>query len=165
MYPKSIQNLINHFAKLPSIGPKSAERLVFHLLYKPRADIKQFADALNHIGENTKACSQCHNFSESDPCHLCGDPRRNKKIVCVVEKPQDIIAIEKTGSYPGLYHVLGGNISPLQNQTPQDIKIQELMDRIKKDEVGEIIIALSPNMEGETTTLYLSKLIKQFPAV
>lgn len=165
MYPPSIQNLIKYFAKLPSIGPKSAERLVFHLLYRPKSELGQFAEALKTASEHTKVCSKCNNFSEGDPCHICSDPRRSSKIICVVEKPQDVIAIEKIGSYPGFYHILGGNINPLENQTPDQLKINELVERIKNEQPEEIILALNPNMEGETTSLYISKVLKQFPNI
>ena len=162
-YPKIIQNLINQFAKLPSIGPKTAERLVFHLLYQPQSELIQFGDAIEHLKENIKLCQRCFNFSETDPCHICQDQRRNLKIICVVAKPQDLLAIEKTGIFSGVYHVLGGNINPLENIKPENIKIKELVWRIKNQNVSEVILALNPDILGETTTLYLTKYLKQFP--
>lgn len=162
MYPKIVQNLIDQFARLPSVGPKTAERLVFYLLKQPETQLHQFGEAIEHIKENIKICQKCFNFSESDPCHICSDSRRNSKIICVVAKPQDLIAIEKTASFDGLYHVLGGHINPLENTTPQDIRIKELSDRIKNNGITEIILALNPDLESETTSLYLIKLLKQF---
>lgn len=162
-YPPLIQNLINQFAKLPSIGPKTAERLVFYLLKQPEKELHQFGEAIENIKGNIKACSSCFNFSESDPCPICADRRRDRKMICVVAKPQDVIALEKTGSYSGVYHILGGNINPLEDLGPENIKINELLNRLKNNEFKEIILALNPDMEGETTALYLIKLLKQFP--
>lgn len=162
-YPKIIQNLINQFAKLPSIGPKTAERLVFYLLSQKESELQKFGEALEHIKANIKLCQKCFNFAESDPCPICADNRRDQKIICVITKPQDLFAIEKTGSYNGVYHILGGNINPLENIAPQDIKIKELIERLKNNGIKEIILALNPDLEGETTALYLTKLLKQFP--
>ncbi|MDO8669319.1 MAG: recombination mediator RecR [Candidatus Buchananbacteria bacterium] len=164
-YPLIIQNLIDQFSKLPSIGPKSAERLVFHLLYQPQNELHEFSQAIDHLKINVRQCQICFNFSESDPCYICSNPKRNKTIICVVAKPQDMAIIEKTGSFEGVYHILGGNINPLENISPQNIKIKELLIRIKNNGVKEIILALNPDMSGETTSLYLSKLIKQFPDI
>lgn len=161
-YPKIIQNLINEFAKLPSVGPKTAERLVFHLLYQPQSELIRFGEAVEHLKENVRICSRCFNFSESDPCHICADSQRNAKIICVVAKPQDISAIEKTGSFKGVYHVLGGGINAFTNTKPEDIKIKQLVNRIRGDEPEEVILALNPDLEGESTTLYLTKLIRQY---
>lgn len=161
-YPKIIQNLINQFAKLPSIGPKTAERLVFHLLYQPQSELIKFGDAVEHLKENVKLCSKCFNFSESDPCHICSDSQRHEKIICVVAKPQDISAIEKIGTFKGAYHVLGGNINPFKDVKPEDIKIKQLITRIQNNGTEEIILALNPDLEGESTTLYLTKLIRQY---
>ncbi|MEK7653122.1 MAG: recombination mediator RecR [Patescibacteria group bacterium] len=162
-YPSSIQNLINQFAKLPSVGPKTAERLVFYLLKQPESELHQFGEAIENIKGKIKICSRCFNFSENDPCPICADPRRDQKMICLVAKPQDVIALEKTGIYQGVYHVLGGNINPLENIAPENIKINELVGRIKNNGVTEIILALNPDIEGETTALYLVKLLKQFP--
>jgi len=164
-YPEIIQNLINQFAKLPSIGPKSAERLVFHLLYRPQGELHDFSQAIDHLKENIKQCHICFNLSENNPCYICTNQKRDKNIICVVTKPQDVAIIEKTGSFEGVYHILGGNINPLENITPQKIKIKELLERIKYNNIKEIILALNPNMEGETTSLYLTKLIKQIPNI
>ena len=164
-YPNIIQNLIDQFAKLPSIGPKSAERLVFHLLYRPQHELHQFGQAIDHLKSHVKQCQLCFNFSESDPCYICQNNKRNKSFICVVTKPQDMAIIEKTGSFDGVYHILGGNINPLENISPQQIKIKELINRIAKNEVTEVILALNPDMSGETTSIYLTKLIKQVPHI
>lgn len=162
-YPKIIQNLINQFAKLPSIGPKTAERLVFHLLYQPQKELVDFGVAMEHLKQNVKMCSRCFNFSDSDPCHICNDKNRDHQIICLVAKPQDLAALEKTKSYAGVYHILGGNISPLEGLGPENIKIKELANRIKTDKIREVILALNPDLPGDTTSLYLTKLLKQFP--
>ena len=161
-YPQIIQNLIDQFARLPSIGPKSAERLVFHLLYRPQNELHEFGQAIDQLKSQVKQCQICFNFSESDPCYICNNRQRDKTLICVVAKPQDMAIIEKTSAFEGVYHILGGNINPLENISPQNIKIRELLLRIKNNGVKEIILALNPNMEGETTSLYLTKLIKQF---
>ena len=163
MYSPVIQNLINQFAKLPSVGPKTAQRLVFYLLSRPRSELLQFGDAIEHIQEKIKTCSVCYNFGESDPCSICADSRRNQGLICVVAKPQDIEALEKSRVYDGLYHLLGGNIDPLAGVLPADVRLNELIGRLKSQEIQEVILALSSDMEGETTTLYLTKLLKQFP--
>lgn len=161
-YPKIIQNLINELAKLPSIGPKTAERLVFHLLKQPEKELHFLGEAIENIKGKIKICRQCFNFSETSPCSICADHRRDPRLVCVVAKPQDIAALEKTHSFSGVYHLLGGNIDPLENIQPTDIKIQELINRIKNNGIQEIILALNPDLPGETTTLYLIKILKQF---
>jgi recombination protein RecR len=163
MYSPAIQNLINQFAKLPSVGPKTASRLVFYLLSKPRQELIQFGEALEHIQEKIKICSVCYDFGESDPCPICADVRRDRQVVCVVAKPQDIEALEKARIFEGTYHLLGGNIDPLAGVTSANIRLQELIDRVKSQAVKEVILALNPDMEGETTALYLVKLLKQFP--
>ena len=161
-FPEAIQNLIDEFAKLPSIGPKTAERLVFYLLNQPEKDLEKFSQALKYIKDKIVICSQCQNFSESDPCSICKDPKRNHGVICVVAKPQDLIAIEKTNEYQGVYHVLGGVLNSLEGITPDRLKIKELVERIKKGKIFEIILALNPDMEGETTILYLTKLLKSY---
>lgn len=163
MYSPKIQNLINQFAKLPSIGPKTAQRLVFYLLKQSPAELSRFGEAIEKIKDSVRQCGQCFNFSEGDPCLICADNRRERDLLCVVEKPQDVMALEKTKGFNGLYHVLGGNINALENLTPDNIKIKELETRIKTGAVKEIILALNPDLPGETTSLYLIKLLKQFP--
>ena len=161
-YPQSLQNLINWFSRLPGLGPKTAERLVFYLLNQPPADLEKFGLAVKNLKQNIITCLKCQNFSETNPCLICKDAKRNQSVICIVAKPQDLAAIEKTNQYQGVYHILGGTINPLEGIGPQHLKIKELVERIKKDRVREIILALNPDMEGETTTLYLKKLLKPY---
>jgi len=161
-YPEAIQNIINHFSKLPGIGPKTAERLVFYLLNQPKQDLENFAVGLKQLKNKVANCGQCHNFSESNPCLICGDTNRNKSVICVLAKPQDLLALEKTGQYQGVYHVLGGVIDSLEGISPEQLKIKELLERIKNNNVLEIILGFNSDMPGETTMLYLKKLFKQF---
>ncbi|MFA5047563.1 MAG: recombination mediator RecR [Patescibacteria group bacterium] len=165
MYSDNIQKLIDKIARWPSIGPKTAERIVFYLLKQPRQDTDNLINALSELKEKITICQVCFNFSENNPCPICSDTKRDRQIICLVTKPQDVNSIEKTNSFSGLYHVLGGNINPLENISPQDIKIKELLDRIKRDQVKEVILALNPDLTGETTSLYLTKLIKQMPDI
>jgi len=164
-YSESIKNLIDEFNKLPGIGPKTAERLVFYLLNQPKSELDKFGQALQHLKDKVLTCSQCQNFSETDPCRICGNSKRSLGVICVVATPQDLLAIEKIGDYQGVYHVLGGTIDPLEGITPDRLKIKELLARISKDNVKEIILALNPDLPGETTMLYLAKVIKQFRGV
>ena len=133
------------------------------MLYRPQTELTQFGEAIEHLKEKIQLCTVCFNFSESNPCHICADSQREKHLICVVAKPQDMAAIEKVKSYNGLYHILGGNINPLENIKPENIKIRELIQRIEKGGITEIILALNPDLEGETTTLFLSKLLKKYP--
>lgn len=162
-YPENIQNLINLIAKLPSIGPKTAERLVFYLIKQPTQELEKLSWAIGQLRDNIKICRECFNFSQNDPCPICADQQRNPQLICVVAKPQDILALEKTNSYFGRYHVLGGNINALENIQPENLKIKELLERIKKQNIQEVILAFDQNLTGETTTLYLIKLLKQIP--
>lgn len=162
MYSQSIENLIENFEKLPSIGRKTAERLSFYILESNKKEVDEFLNAIKNAKENLKECSKCFNISDSDPCHICSDSFRNHKIVCVVEDVKDIIAMEKTHEYKGVYHVLHGAISPMNNISPDDIKIKELLERIKKEEIEEVIIATNPKVEGEATAMYISKLLSPF---
>lgn len=155
----SLNELIEEFAQLPGIGRKSAQRLAMYILKLPREEVMKIAQALINVKEKMKYCSKCWNFSETDPCPICSSPRRDKTIICVVEEPSDILAIERTNEYRGLYHVLGGSLSPLEGIGPDDLKVNELLSRIKSD-VQEIILALSADIEGEATTIYLSRLLK-----
>ena len=163
MYPQPIQNLINLLAKLPSVGPKTAERLVFHLLKSDPENLSALSASLLELKNSVTRCDICHNFAVQNPCEICADARRDKYTLCIVAKPQDIAIIEKTGAYAGLYYVLAKNFNPLDNQGIKDLGIDELLAKIKNDLPTEIILALNPDMEGETTTLYLNKALKQFP--
>lgn len=165
MSESNIKNLIEKFARFPSIGPKTAERMVYYLLKQSPEKMDELADSIKQLKNSITVCHFCFNFSESDPCPICADSRRDRRIICIVAKPQDISAIEKTGSYNGVYHVLGGNINPLENIMPENLRLKELLTRIKENEVCELILALNPDMIGETTSLYLSKLLKQFSHV
>lgn len=162
IYPKSIASLIEHFQKFPSVGPKSAQRMAFYLLRMPKSEVEKFAQSMIDAKENTKTCEICFNLSATSPCEICSSSQRDKSIICVVAETKDLIAIEKTNEYKGLYHVLQGLISPMDGIGADDIRIKELLCRLTDERVKEIILALSPSVEGEATSLYLSKLIKPF---
>ena len=162
IYPKSIAALIEHFQKFPSIGPKSAQRMAFYLLRMPAGEVHKFAQAMIDAKENTKTCEICFNISSESPCEICTSPKRDRSVICVVAETKDLIAIEKTNEYKGLYHVLQGLISPMDGIGADDIRIKELLGRLPAVEVQEIILALPPSVEGEATSLYLTKLIKPF---
>lgn len=156
---KPVADLISEFEKLPGIGPKSAQRLVYFLLHAPSDHSTRLAKAVTELKVKTKLCSQCGNIGEVDPCGICADTTRNKSVIMVVEEPLDILAIEKTRVFNGVYQVLHGAISPLQNIGPDDLKIAELLPRLRGGSVKEVILATNPNMEGEATAMYLQKLI------
>ena len=156
----SISRLIHEFSKLPGIGRKTAERLVFFILKEDAPVAKNLAEALFEAKKNIKFCRICFNFTENDLCEICANPRRNSKVICIVEEPKDIWAVEKSGTYNGVYHVLMGVISPLDGVGPDDLRIKELIKRIEDNEVEEIILATDPNTEGEVTAIYISRLIK-----
>jgi recombination protein RecR len=151
--------LINEFSKLPTIGPKTAARLVFHLLNKPRADAELLADAIIALKDRVRLCSQCFSITEEDPCTICDDPRRDSKLLCVVGEAKDIYALERTSAYNGRYHVLGGLISPMDGIGPAQLHVKELVERIGANGFAELIVATNPNAEGEATALYLSRLV------
>ena len=158
-YPVAIEKLIEEFAKLPSIGQKTAQRLTLHILNLPDDEVREFANALVKARGTIKYCSVCGNFTDKDPCPLCDNPNRDKGTICVVEQPKDIMTMEKVKEYNGVYHVLHGNISPMQGRGPQDIRIRELVSRMS-EEVKEVILATNPNIEGEATAMYISKVLK-----
>ena len=160
IYSPSIEKLIENFEKLPSIGHKTATRLAFYMLNCSDESAKEFIDAIESARKNLKYCSICFNISDTDPCMICANPKRDKSVICVVEDVKDIIAMEKTHEYKGVYHVLHGSISPMNGIGPDDIKIKELLTRLQTDEVKEVILATNPRVEGEATAMYLSKLIK-----
>lgn len=162
IYPKSIAALIEQFQKFPSVGPKSAQRMAFHLLKMPKTEVEKFAKIVVEAKENTFACEVCFNLSSTNPCEICSSTSRDKSTICVVSETKDLIAIEKTNEYKGLYHVLQGLISPIDGIGAEDIRIKELLHRLAKEDVKEVILAISPSVEGEATSLYLSKLIKPF---
>ena len=162
IYPKSIASLIEHFQKFPSVGPKSAQRMAFYLLRMPKSEVEKFAQSMLDAKENTKTCEICFNLSSTSPCEICTSPQRDKSTICVVAETKDLIAIEKTNEYKGLYHVLQGLISPMDGIGADDIRIKELLNRLTDENVKEVILALSPSVEGEATSLHLNKLIKPF---
>lgn len=160
--PRPIRKLIESFERLPGIGPKTAARLTFYLLHVPQELLDEFAEALSGLKRDTVLCSICFNVSEKDPCPICTDQTRDKTIICVVEQPLDVLALEKTGQFKGVYHVLHGAISPLNNIGPEELKIDELIERIKElSEIREIILAMNPNMEGEATAMYIAKQVRE----
>ncbi|HLT10936.1 MAG TPA: recombination mediator RecR [Micromonosporaceae bacterium] len=160
MYEGAIQDLIDELGRLPGIGPKSAQRLAFHLLQADAADVNRLASALTRVKETVRFCATCFNVSESEQCRICRDPRRTDETICVVEEPKDVVAIEKTGEFRGRYHVLGGAINPLEGIGPDSLRIKELMARLANGETKEIILATDPNTEGEATATYLALMVK-----
>ena len=159
-YSPSIEKLIESFERLPSIGHKTAQRLAFYMLDQSKEDIKEFTDAIINAKKNLKFCSKCFNISDTDPCNICSNPKRDESIICVVEDVKDVLAMERTHEYNGLYHVLHGSISPMNGIGPEDIKIKELLARLMDGKVKEIILATNPRVEGEATSIYISKLVK-----
>lgn len=159
-YGESINKLIEEFSKLPGIGGKSAQRLAFYIINSPLENVMALSDAMLDAKSKIKYCSVCANFSDSDICNLCSNPKRDKKIIMVVESPQDMAAYERTNEFNGLYHILHGLISPMNNVGPNDLKIKQLLDRVQNDEVCEVILATNSTVEGEATAMYLSKLLK-----
>ncbi|MDQ1206017.1 MULTISPECIES: recombination mediator RecR [Microbacterium] len=159
MYDGIVQNLIDEFGRLPGIGPKSAQRITFHILQTPNFDVSQLAQLLVEVREKVRFCEICGNVSEQDRCAICRDPRRNETLICVVEDAKDVAAIERTREFRGLYHVLGGAISPIAGVGPDDLRITQLMQRLADGTVQEVILATNPNLEGEATATYLSRLL------
>lgn len=159
-YATPIAKLIEEFSKLPGIGQKTAQRLAFHILSLPQERALELARAIKEAKEKVKYCSNCGNLTDVDPCNICTSLQRDKGFICVVENPRDIIAIEKTREYKGLYHVLHGAISPMEGIGPEDIKIKELLQRVQKGDIKEVILATNPNIQGEATAMYISKLLK-----
>ena len=159
-YPEPISKLIDSFMKLPGIGPKTAQRLAFHVLDMKEDDVVQFAKALVDVKRELTYCSECGHITEQDPCYICQDKNRDRSVICVVEHDKDVIAMEKMREYNGLYHVLHGAISPMDGIGPEDINIPTLVERLKDEGVKEIILAMNPNLEGESTSMYISRLVK-----
>jgi recombination protein RecR len=159
-YAAPIEKLIDEFRRLPGIGSKSAQRLVYCILRRSREDAERLSRAILEVKEKIRYCSRCNNFSDSDPCRYCSNPARTSEIICVVEEPNDILAVEKTREYNGQYHVLHGVLSPINGIGPENLKISNLLERLREGNVREIIIATNPNVEGEATAIYLAKLLK-----
>lgn len=161
--PASLERLINEFSKLPGIGPKSAQRLAFYLLKKSTVDLSSLSDAVANLQKDITYCNQCHTMAETDPCSVCGDTNRDHSIICVVEEPLDAIAIDKTGQFKGVFHILGGVLNPMEGIGADQLNIKSLLGRISGSDVREVIIATNPTLEGETTAMHLSKALANFP--
>lgn len=161
-YSRPLAKLIEQFQKLPGIGPKSAQRMAFQILKMPQGEVQKFSDALLEAKKLIKYCHICYNMSSQDPCEICTNEKRDKSIICVISETKDLIAIEKTNEYKGTYHVLQGLISPLDGIGPEELRIRELLERVADISVQEVIVALNPSVEGEATSLYLSKILKPF---
>ena len=159
-YSPSIEKLIESFEKLPSIGHKTAQRLAFYMLDISEEEAKEFTDSIINAKKNLHFCSKCFNISDTDPCNICSNPKRDESVICVVEDVRDVIAMERTHEFNGVYHVLHGSISPMNGIGPDNIKIKELLSRIMNSEIKEIILATNPRVEGEATSMYISKLVK-----
>lgn len=159
-YAASLTRLIEQFARLPGVGPKTAQRLAFHVLNMPKEQTEEFARSLLEVKEQITTCPECCNLTDKVPCRVCSDESRDRSLICVVEDAQDVIAIEKTREFKGLYHVLQGSISPMEGKGPDDLRIKELLGRLAGNSPREIIVATNPDIEGETTALYLAKLLK-----
>ncbi len=159
VYEGALQDLVEEFGKLPGIGPKSAQRLAFHILQADSGDVNALAQALSNVKKRVRFCEICGNVSEEAECTVCQDLRRDRTMICVVEEPKDVVAIERTREYRGLYHVLGGAIDPMAGIGPDNLRIKELMPRLQNGEVAEIVIATDPNLEGEATATYLVRLL------
>ncbi len=159
-YPEPLAKLISELEKLPGVGPKTAQRLAFHIMRAPREDAVRLSEAIAEVRDRVGYCERCFNFSDKPICDICSDPRRDQSIICVVEEARDVVAIEKTGEFHGLYHVLQGAISPIDNVGPEEIRLSELVERLGDGTVTEIVVATNPNVEGEATALYLARLIK-----
>jgi recombination protein RecR len=160
MYEGIIQDLIDELGRLPGVGPKSAQRIAFHIIQSDRVDVSRLAEVLKTVKERVKFCATCGNISEEELCRICRDPRRDNSSICVVEESKDVLAIEKTREFKGKYHVLGGAISPIDGIGPENLRIKELMTRLAQTQINEVIIATDPNLEGEATATYLTRLIK-----
>jgi recombination protein RecR len=160
VYPAPVQELIDELGRLPGVGPKSAQRVAFHLLKATKVDALRLANAISQAKERVSFCQQCFNIAEGDACELCSDDRRDPTILCVVEEPRDIVAVEKTQEFNGRYHVLQGAISPIEGIGPEQLRIRELLGRLDREGVREVILCTNPNLEGEATAMYLSRLLK-----
>ena len=159
-YPPSVGRLVEALQRLPGIGPKTAQRLTFHLLKQPEGAVRELAEALVDLKTRVVHCSRCFNVTEEDPCRICANPSRDPAVMCVVEEPNDLLAMERTGEYRGRYHVLLGALSPLEGVGPDELKVRELLGRVETDGVREVILATNPNVEGDATAIYLAKLLR-----
>ena len=162
MFPTAINNLINYFSKLPSVGPKTAERYVFYLLKQNSEELQKFAQSIAELKENITICQKCFMISESNPCHICSDKKRDNSIICVVSNSRNALAIEKAKEFNGVYHILGGVLDVIKGIKPENLNINSLIEKIKNNNIKEIILALNPDLNGETTAMYLTKIFKQY---
>jgi recombination protein RecR len=162
-YPASIQNVIKNISRLPGIGEKTAERLTLHILKAPRIEAEHLARSIVELKDKIRFCSGCFALSDSDRCSICSDPARDSSLLCVVEQPADMVSVEKSGAFKGLYHILSGVLSPMNGVGPNDIKIRELISRLKKGDIKEVVLATSTNVEGEATASYIAQLLEKFP--
>ena len=160
MYEGAIQDLIDELGRLPGVGPKSAQRIAFYVLSADPTDVKRLAAALQRVKEQVRFCTVCFNVAEAEKCRICRDPRRTDEIFCVVEEPKDVVAIERTGEFRGRYHVLQGAISPIEGIGPDQLKVRELLARIDTESIAEVILCTNPNVEGDTTAMYLANLLR-----
>jgi recombination protein RecR len=160
LYEGAVQDLIDELGRLPGVGPKSAQRIAFYLLAADPADVSRLAAALQRVKEQVRFCKVCGNVAEAEECRICRDARRDAAVICVVEEPKDVVAVERTGEFRGRYHVLGGAISPIDGIGPDDLRVRELMVRLQDGTVTELILATDPNLEGEATATYLARLVK-----
>ncbi len=160
MYAGPVQDLIDELGRLPGVGPKSAQRIAFHLLKVDKEEALRLARAVTEVKERTSLCTRCFNVAEAELCSLCTDPRRDASVVCVVEDPRDIVAVEKTGEFRGRYHVLQGAINPIEGVGPEQLRVRELMARLEPEHISEAILCTNPNLEGEATAMYLARLLK-----
>ncbi len=162
-YTESIGRLMELLCLMPGVGEKTAERLAYHILRLSDGESRALADAIREVKEKVKQCSVCYQFAETDPCGVCGDPRRDRSVICVVEDAKDVVAIEQVGDYRGLYHVLCGRLAPLEGFTPEDLTVDRLIERVRGNEVREVILATNPDMEGESTALYVLEALEGLP--
>ena len=160
MYEGAIQDLIDELGRLPGVGPKSAQRIAFHILSADPADVTRLATVLQRVKDQVRFCTTCFNVAESEQCRICRDPRRTNEFLCVVEEPKDVVAVERTGEFRGRYHVLGGAINPLEGIGPDNLRVRELMSRLGSGEIKELILATDPNTEGEATATYIALMVK-----
>jgi recombination protein RecR len=158
--PASLQDLVEQFKRLPGVGAKSAQRLAFHILRTPREDAERLCQAIRDVKDRVTYCTTCNNITDTDPCLMCGDESRDHRVICVVEEPQNVNVVDRTGGFKGVFHVLMGAISPLQGVGPDDLKIRGLLERIGTDRVDEVILATNPTVDGEATAIYLARLLK-----
>lgn len=162
MYEGPVQNLIDELSRLPGVGPRSAQRIAFHLLDAPEEDVFKLAETLQQVKQHARFCEVCFNVSQEDRCRVCRDPRRDRSLLCVVEESKDVVAIERTNEFRGLYHVLGGSISPIDGRGPGDLHTRELFTRLADGEIQEVILATDPDTQGEATASYLSRMLRDF---